>query len=67
VSIGHQTATPEVASRPRQRPLVLAPESQRGRTLAKLGGLIALTAFGAAVAAGAVGLALVMALATVGH
>ncbi len=67
MSMGHQIATRQVAYRPRQRPLLLAPELQRGRTLAKIGGLIALTACSAALAAGAVGLALVLALATFGH
>jgi len=67
VSIAPQSATPDVAYRPRRRPQVLAPEAQHGRTMAKIGGLIALTAFGAALAAGAVGLALVLALASVGR
>ena len=66
MSMGQQTAMPEVASRPRQHALVLVPEPERGRTVAKISGLIALTALGAAIAAGAVGLALVLALATVG-
>jgi hypothetical protein len=64
VSIGHQTAMPEVASRSRHRALLHAPEPQHGRTLAKISGLIALTALGGAFAAGGVGLALILALAT---
>jgi hypothetical protein len=67
VSIGHQTAMPEVTSRPRQHALVLAPEPRRVRALAKISGLIALTALGAACAAGGVGLALVMAMAALGR
>jgi hypothetical protein len=58
---------PEVASRSRHHALLLAPEPQHGRTLVKITGLIALTALGAAFAAGGVGLALVLALATVGR
>jgi hypothetical protein len=65
VSMVHQTATPQVSHRPRPRSLVLAPDADRGRTAAKIGALIALTAFGAALAAGAVGLALVFLLSTV--
>ena len=67
MSTGHQTAMPEVAFRSRHRALLLAPEPQHGRTLAKISGLIALTALGAALAAGGVGLALVLALATAGR
>jgi hypothetical protein len=67
VSTGHQSAMRDVASRSRHHALLVAPEPQHGRTLAKISGLIALTALGAALAAGAVGLALVLALATVGR
>jgi hypothetical protein len=65
--MAHQTATPRVASRPRRRPLLLAAEPQLGRTLGKIGALITLTAFGGALAAGAMGLAVLMVLSTVGH
>jgi hypothetical protein len=58
---------PEVATWSRHHALVLAPEPQRGRTFAKISGLIALTALGASLAAGSIGLALVLALATVGR
>ena len=67
MSMAHQSATPQVASRPRRRPLVLAQEPHLGRTLGKISALVALTAFGAALAAGAVGLAILMVLSTVGH
>jgi hypothetical protein len=58
---------PEVANQSRHHALVLAPQPQPGRTFAKLSGLIALTALGASLAAGSVGLAFVLALATVGR
>ena len=66
MSTGHKIAMPEVASRSRHRALLLAPEPQHGRTVVKISGLIALTALGAALAAGALGLALVLVLATAG-
>jgi hypothetical protein len=67
VSTGHQSAMREVTSRSRHHELLPAPKPQHGRTLAKISGLIALTALGAACAAGGVGLAIVMALSTGGR
>jgi hypothetical protein len=53
VSIAHQSATPPLASRARHRG-TLHPVRPRRTTLAlaKVGGLVALTAFGACLAAG---------------
>jgi hypothetical protein len=67
VSTSHQSAMPEVGSRSRHHELVAAPTPQRARALAKVAGLMVLTALGAAFAAGGVGLALVMALSAGGH
>jgi len=67
VSTGHQSAMPEVASRSRRHVLVPGPERRRGRTIAKIAGLVAVTALGAAFATGGVGLALVMALSAGGR
>ncbi len=67
MSTGQQSAMPEVASRSRHHVLVPGPEPRHGRTLAKIAGLIAATALGAALATGGVGLALVMALSAGGR
>ncbi len=67
MSIAQQSAMPTLAPRARRsRPLVLAPAHRPGHTLAKIGGLVACAALGAALFAGALGIALVMFVARVG-
>jgi hypothetical protein len=68
VSITQQSATPKVASRPRRPlPSTPAPPRRPGRALAKIGGLVACTALAGALAAGVVGLSLVMLISSAGH
>jgi hypothetical protein len=67
VSIAQQTATPARPQRTRRHTsLELAPVPRRGLALAKIAGLVALTAFGAALAAGVTGLAIIMFVTSVG-
>jgi hypothetical protein len=69
VSIAPQPATPTSAPRARrqhQAPLQLAPEPRPGRALAKISGLLALTAFGVAVSAAIAVVAVLMLAAGVG-
>jgi hypothetical protein len=66
MSIAHQSAMPTVRPKARQRgKLHPVPPRRPLFALAKVGGLLALTAFGAALAAGTVGLGLVMVLTSV--
>jgi hypothetical protein len=62
MAIAHQSAMPQVAPRrrPRHRPMVLVPRRRRGRALAQVSGLVMVTALGAALLAGAVGIVLLM-------
>ena len=63
MSIAHQSATPPLASRARQRGTLYPVAPRRTSVaLAKVGGLVALTAFGACSAAGAAFLGVVMLL-----
>ena len=66
MAIAQQTATRHPSSRPRPRPLVLAPERRTGRVLAKIAALLAVTVVAAALAAATIALALVLMLATLG-
>jgi hypothetical protein len=67
MSIAHQSAMPAVAPRARRpQPLVTAPPRRPRRTLAKIAALIIGTAFGGAMVAGAVAIALVMLVSRVG-
>ncbi len=67
MSIAHQPAMPSVPPRrPRRAPLKVAPPRRPGVALAKLGGLVVLTALGAAMLSGAVGLAIIMFATSVG-
>ena len=65
VTVAHQTATPNPAirTRPRALKLVVAPNPRRA--LMKLGGLVALTALAASIAAAAVGLTFLIVLVNV--
>ena len=67
MSIAHQTAMPSAVPRrgPRHRPMVLVPRKRTGWALAKISGLVAMTALGAALAAGAIGLGILMLVASV--
>ena len=65
MSIAHQSATPPLASRARPRGTMHpVPPRHTTLSLAKVGGLVALTAFGACLAAGAAFLGFVMVLTT---
>ena len=68
MSIAQQSATahPPVRTRHRHAPEAIA-VPRPGPTLAKIGGLIALTAFAAALAAGVTGIALIMFVTAIGH
>ena len=66
MSMAQQTATPRPAFRPRARSLVLKPVTHPGRTLAKVGLLLAVTVLGAALMASAAALGCLLVLTTLG-
>jgi ferric-dicitrate binding protein FerR (iron transport regulator) len=68
VSIAQQTATPTRPNRARHpHPFEPVPVPRRGIALAKIGGLVALTAFGAALAAAVAGIGVIMMVTSLGR
>ena len=65
VTVAHQSAMPTPVSRTRPHAMRLVPAPNPRRAIAKLAGLIALTALGASVAAAAVGLTFLLVLTNV--